>query len=266
MTNVTSLQNEGYVKFRDNFVKKLIKTPLSSNLQVSSYKAAEMDSKSNFFNAISGWSEASLYFQTHFRSHFVENVFQIVVVAQVPDATNPGQNKDEVQEIGSLFAIWHTLTLDQVFASCRTYFNYSTTKLEAQNLNLSWEFLLANIDGDLRAAVIAEVSRFVIISPDAAQSGPMAFFVIATQIIRSSDALAHNVITGLMSMGLLHFKGENVVQCVATLRNVLLFLGHGTARDKSGPTIMDTLTRCFLALLQLNFRELHAQPQGYASY
>ena len=29
------LENDGLVKFRESFVKKLIKTPLSSNLQVS---------------------------------------------------------------------------------------------------------------------------------------------------------------------------------------------------------------------------------------
>ena len=47
-------------------------------------------------------------------------------------------------------------------------------------------------------------------------------------------------------MGLVHFKGENVVSCVAILRNVLLFLGYGTARSKAPPTIMDTLIDVFL--------------------
>ena len=73
-----------------------------------------------------------------------------------------------------------------------------------------------------------------------------AFYVIATRIIRASDALAHNVVTGIMGMGLVHFKGENVVSCVAILRNVLLFLGYGTARSKAPPTIMDTLIDVFL--------------------
>ena len=53
------LKEEAYVKFREVFVKKVIKTPLSLNLQVSSYKASEMDNKENFFHAISGFTHAS---------------------------------------------------------------------------------------------------------------------------------------------------------------------------------------------------------------
>ena len=68
----------------------------------------------------------------------------------------------------------------------------------AQNLNLSWEFIMANIDNDLRAAILVEVSECMDINPDLAQSGPMAFFIIANRIIRASDALAHNVVTGIM--------------------------------------------------------------------
>ena len=36
-----ALANEGLVKFKDSVVKKVIKTPLSSNLSVSSYKPSE---------------------------------------------------------------------------------------------------------------------------------------------------------------------------------------------------------------------------------
>ena len=81
----------------------------------------------------------------------------------------------------------------------------------------------------------------------------MAFFVIANQIIRASDALAHNVVTGIMGMGLVHFKGKNVVSCVAVLRNVLMFLGHGMACSKAPPTILDTLidVSCSVAMLSL---------------
>ena len=236
------LSDEGYVKFRDAVVKKIIKTPLTSNLQVSSYKPSEMDSKSNFFNVIANWSQASLKFEAWMRTHCVHTVFD--VVEATIDATTASNST--IRSIGNLFKNWHTLTLDQVYASCEAMYNYSSDVVEGQNLNLSWEFLMANIDQDLQAGVIQELSRYVQVNPDIAQSGPMAFHVIANRIIRATDALAHNVVTGVMGMGLIHFKGEDVVECVSVLRNVLLFLGHGAANSKCPPTIMDTLVDIFL--------------------
>ena len=49
-------------------------------------------------------------------------------------------------------------------------------------------------------------------------------------------------------MGLVHFKNEDVVTCVATLRHVLKFLGYGLAGNGNmcPPTIMTILTDIFL--------------------
>lgn len=258
------LENDGLVKFRESFVKKLIKTPLSSNLQVSSYKPSEMQDKQNFFYAISQFAQAMLYFAAWFRSHFASNVFVIqekYTVPADPNTNPPVLEHEAVREVGDLFKIWNNITLDDVFNSCVIYMLYSTTAIEAQNLNVTWEFFMANIDSDLRATVLAEISRFMPQNPDAAQSGPMAFWIIANRIIRSTDALAHNVITGVMAMGLIHFKGENVVDCVATLRHVLLFLSYGTPNSKAPPTMMDILTDIFLRCSNPTFvqymRNLH---------
>ena len=249
-TTRSSLQNEGLVKFRESFVKKLQKTPLTCTMQVTSYKPSEMENKSNFFYAIAQFATAAMFFQTWFRSHFADNVFKIVekyTMPADPNANPPRQNDTEsVREVGDLFKIWNAITIEQVYESCDLYMKYSNSAIEAQNLNLTWEFLMVNIDADLRAAVIAEISRFKEMNPDAAQSGPMAFFILANRIIQSTDALAHNVVSGIMTMGLIHFKGENVVEAVATLRNVLLFLGHGTQRSKCPPTLMDVLFDVFL--------------------
>lgn len=238
------LSNEGLVKFKDSVVKKVVKTPLSANLSVSSYKPSEMDSKNNFFYALGQWSVASLVFQSFMKSNYLSSVFTIV--RKVSTTNTAGTIVESVVEVGNLFTTWHSLTIEDVFASCDIHMKYSTSVVEAQNLNLSWEFLLANVDLDLKASVIAEVSRFIGHSADAAQSGPMAFYVIANRLVRASDALAHHAVSGLMAMGLLHFKGEDVVECVSVLRNVLLFLGYGTPTSKAPPTIMDTLIDVFL--------------------
>ena len=100
------LKEEAYVKFREVFVKKVIKTPLSSNLQVSSYKALEMDNVENFFHAISGFTHTSLHMEAWMWTHFVKNVFVIQEI-QVTNATaNPPTRG--VVEVSDLFKIWNT--------------------------------------------------------------------------------------------------------------------------------------------------------------
>ena len=239
-----ALANDALVRFRETFAKKILKTLVSSNLNVSSYKASEMDDKNNFFNAIASWSGSSLQMQSWMRTHFVHTVFVLMKMSSTTAAD--GTVTREVHEVGDLFKLWNTVTLGQVFESCLIYYRYADSAVESQNLNLSWEFLMMNIDNDLRSIVNAELSAFMDRDPVVAQSGPMAFYVIANRIIRCTTGLSHHVVTGVMSMGLVHFKGENVVDCVATLRNVLLFLGHGTNNDRCPPTLMKILGDVFL--------------------
>ena len=151
------LKEEAYVRFREVFVKKVIKTLLSSNHQVSSYKASEMDNKENFFHAISGFTHGSLQMEAWMHTHFVKNIFVIQEITVTNATANPPTCS--VVEIGDLFKIWNTLTLKQVYQSCEIYLNYSTSAVKAQNLNLSWEFIMANIDNDLCAAILAKVSE-----------------------------------------------------------------------------------------------------------
>ena len=160
-TTRSALKNKGFVKFRDSFIKKLVKTLLASSMQVLSYKPTEMNNKNNFFYAMAQFAQAAMFFATWFRSHFTVNVFVIVEKYGIPGdptATPLMQDTESVRAIGDLFKIWNAITLDQVFASCELYMRYSDSGIEAQNLNLTWEFFMVNIDVNLRASVIAEVS------------------------------------------------------------------------------------------------------------
>ena len=74
----------------------------------------------------------------------------------------------------------------------------------------------------------------------------MDFYAIAIRIIRCRKGLAHNVVMGLMGMGLCHFKGKNVVDCVATLHSILHFLGHCTPRSQTPPMLNKILVDAFL--------------------
>ena len=80
------LKEESYVKFWEVFVKKVIKTPLSSNLQVSLYKPSEMDDKENFFHAISGFTHASLQMEAWTLE--LENYFKTLPINICPPFTS----------------------------------------------------------------------------------------------------------------------------------------------------------------------------------
>ena len=123
-----------------SFTKKILKMLILSNLSVSSYKATEMDDRSNFFNAIGQWSSASLQLQAWMRTHFVDTVFVLIKTQAmaIPHPNDPTKTIDEecVVQVNSLFKIWNTTVLDKVFKLCEIYYKYSESPVEAQNLNL----------------------------------------------------------------------------------------------------------------------------------
>ena len=51
---------------------------------------------------------------------------------------------------------------------------------------------------------------------------------------------------GIDGHGSLHFKGKNVVDCVATLHSILHFLGHCTPRSQTPPMLNKILVDAFL--------------------
>ena len=241
-----ALQNEGLVKFREVVIRKLIKTPLSKNLTVTSYKPSDMEQQSNFFNAIGAFSQASLQFATWLRTHHVDTVFYLK--KNEPTTANDGTVTNHFSSLsgtGDLFELWNTVTLQEVYDSCVIYKRYSNSGIELQNMNLSWEFIMANVDQDMRATIIAKVSCYLMQDSDCAQSGPMAYWVVA-KLIQATESLSHKVVSGTMDMGLVHFKGKNVVDAVAVLCNILRFLAHGTAASKAPPTMLDVLVDVFL--------------------
>ena len=64
----------------------------------------------------------------------------------------------------------HKKDLQQVFNSCCLFKHCASTAVELENLNLSWELIMENIDKDLKAAVNTEVSHFLVMDLNHAQS------------------------------------------------------------------------------------------------
>jgi hypothetical protein len=220
-----------------------------------------MKESTNFFNFVSSWRTDSAMLRQHAVSYYMQNVFVVVKIKKTPRLDNQGQvMKDPttqailydfaVEEVGDLFELWPHLTLKEVAESCKIIALHAED-VDRQNLQWSWEFILANVDADLRHFIMAETDS---LGPSGA-SGPLAFFVAAKKIITSTSNLAHNVISGVMVLELRHFDGEDVGQCVFVLRNVLKFLNHGHPTfNKTPPTIMEYLIDVFLRCSNYQFK------------
>ena len=140
-----------------------------------------------------------------------------------------------VQEIGSIFDIWHNLDKLEVLSSCQIYFQHSKD-VDCQNLAWSYELLMKNIDPSLQQHVISSCENL----PEYAFSGPYVFYIIAECIMSTMQNLAHNVNSGLLVMSLCHFEDEDIMKCVFILQNVLHFLNHRIAGfDCTPPMLMD---------------------------
>ena len=258
----TALAGEALVKVKDSAVKKILSKGLSSNVQVASFDPKDMHDKDNFFNFVSSWRTSSLLLRQHLQSHCMLNVFVMVGLArrQATDAQgNPqvDQNGNPVMEDcvhvsgENLFDVWHNVEMSQLIESV-TLIAEHAKDIDRQNLQWSWEFLLNNVDDDLRHCVMSEVEAH---PAHVGQTGPMAFCLVANKIVASTNNLSHNVISGVMVLELRHFKGEDVTECVFVLRNVLKFLNCGHALfNRAPPTIMDALIEVFLHASNSQFR------------
>jgi hypothetical protein len=137
---------------------------------------------------------------------------------------------------------WHAVTIDQVVASVGVYLKFVDDKVDRDNLVWSFDYIMALCDYDLQHYILSVLEAY---PKEIGHTGPVAFHVMASRILQTSENLSQNVVAGLISMRLHHFDAENVVECVFTLRNVLKFLNYDTPNSLCPPTIMKMLTTIF---------------------
>ena len=258
------LADEALIKVKESAVRKILVNVISTINVVDSYEPSKIGEKNNFFNFIGGWQNNVNSLRQHAMSYHMHPVFDYIevvasftpaytpppspggtVAARVPDTTTY-----TVNEIGSLFDLWHNFTPEQVLESIRQYAEHGED-IDRQNLQWSWEFILNNLDQELRYYVMSEVSGF---PAHLGQTGPMAFYIVARKMLASSQNLTHNIVSSVMRLRLKHFNGENVTECIFVLRNILKFLNHGNAQyDRCPPTIMDNIFDVFLGCSNQQF-------------
>ena len=256
-----NLSGEGLVKVKDAAVRKVLNPVISSSNQVSSFDPEQIKQSSNFFKFIGSWRADSQVLRNHITSYYMHNVFILTDVRrrqatnqagvlQVDNNNNPIM-EDYVHFGDSLFDVWFNTDQTVLAQSILRYVNHAED-VDRQNLAWSYEFIMNNVDADLRHYLLSELEVYDNL---VGTSGPMAFYLLANKIITSTGDLAHNVISGVMALSLSHFEGEDVPECVFVLRNVLKFLNHGHPRfDRTPPTIMDYLTDVFLTASNSQFR------------
>ena len=163
------------------------------------------------------------------------------------------------KELGSLFDIWNNLTPAQVLESCRIFFQHGED-VDRQNLSWSFDFVLNNVDANLKHYVVSEVESL----PSYASSGPYAFYLVAARVMSSSTNLSHNINSGLIRLQLRHFQGEDVTECIFVLRNILKMLNHGvTGFDRTPPGLMRVLYDVFMQCSNGQFRSYMQQLHDF---
>ena len=130
--------------------------------------------------------------------------------------------EDYVQEVRNLFDVWHNLDRMEVLKSVHIYYQHAED-VDCRNLKWSYNLLLKNVDLTFKQHVLLaceNLSKYVL-------SGPFAFVVMTKCIMSTTQNLAHNGNSGLLVMSLRNFEGEDVIQCMFILHNILHFLNHG---------------------------------------
>ena len=175
---ITGAEN---VNLKEKIIKKCLSPVLTTQSRITSFNLEELRlNDTNFFSFVGNWREQTQTMHQHLRACYMHNVFMVVQIlqCQVCNGTgvlqfqvNGGGNplcdasgnqiplmENYVQEIGSLFDIWHNLDMLEVLTSCQIYFQHSKD-VDHQNLAWSHELLMKNIDPSLQQHVISSCKK-----------------------------------------------------------------------------------------------------------
>lgn len=122
-------------------------------------------------------------------------------------------NGQPIKEEFNLLDSYSKVTLEHALANSSMY-SYYGDEVTMENLIWSKELILASCDNDLRARIETQMATL----PVDQDTGPIAFYYLATFIVSTSDSVARAIVTKLSTMRLAHFPGEDVALMAATVR------------------------------------------------
>ena len=292
-----ALTDDTLIKVHDQAIKSNLPAKLTKGLQVTTYNPADMKDTNNFFNFVSQWESVILSVETHLKTYYMETPFTLYVRTKTqPDADelciyemelgnflialadNGGDGKSYVDATtatvvnrpihptgivaisggGDIIRNWHTMSLEQVCDSVKLQLQFVSDPVHRQNLVWTFSYFMDSLDADLKAFVLSKISK---LPADVGRTGPVAFMIIAQRILQTTENLAQKVINGFIALCLTHFEGENVIECIFTLRNVLKFLRFGEAETFAPRTTIVILYDVFRGTSVAAFRNFVQQAQ-----
>ena len=290
------LSDETLIKVRNIATKTNLPAKLSKGLQVSSYNPSDIKDPNNFFNFVSAWEATILDIETHLKTFCMESPFRLVWM----ETTEPTANQQAAYEFdlttfltasaaeggdhmsytdgtgtvhhrpdpptgtqnfvdgGNILRDWHTMTLSHVVESVNLMVQYVDDDVDRQNVAWSFQYLMDCLDTDLRAFVLSKISQY---DPASARSGPVVFMIVAQRMLQTTENLAQKVINGFIALRLTHFEGENVIEAIFTLRDVLKFLRYGEPNTFAPRTTLVLLYDVFRGSTVGVFRAFIQQAQ-----
>ena len=239
-----SLSGSELIKVKNISTKNILRKKLTTEMSISSFDPLTMKETGNVIRIMQSWRNADGELKNHLKSMCMDNVFELATIEEIDGIDQNGlpTTHISINTGASVLDAWNQMTIEDVVASCDIYRNYAS-KVDQQNLDWSYSFLLNNCDDNLRESIIRESGVY----GDSGCTGPVVYHMIANVIVKHQANFSHNIISMLMVLGLTHFEGESVPDCVSVLRNALTFLNYGHARFDQTPTnIMDMLQEVFL--------------------
>ena len=295
-----ALADDTLIKVRDLATRSNLDGKLTKGLQVTSYNPSDLKDSNNFFNFVSTWEGVILSIETHLKTYFMETPFTIVnqrvtepteaerrayefdlliFLSASSDAGGTAESCDEtladgtvvtnerpvpptgtvaLVEVGNLLRDWHNITLAQVVESMDLILKHVNDAVDRQNLSWTFQYLLDSLDSDMKAFVLSKISH---LDPGIGRTGPVVFKIMADRLLQTTENLAQKVINGFIALRLTHFDGENVVEAIFTVRNVLKFLRYGEANSYAPRTTIQLIYDVFRGSTVGAFRAYIQQAQ-----
>ncbi len=274
-----ALADDQLVKVCDLAVKTNLDAELTKGLQVTAHDPSDLKDSNNFFNFVSQWETVILQMETHFKTHCMESPFTLhcredtapteaqlqthemelaafltasAAAGGTPLVFNDGTNDIyrpnpptgamTIRQGANILRDWFSMTLQHVTESVALQLDFVSDATHRQNLVWSFQCIMDGLDADLKTFVLSKISN---LDPAIGRTGPVAFMIVAQRILQTTENLAQKVINGFIALRLTHFEGENVIDAIFTLRNVLKFLRHGEANAFAPRTTLVILCDVF---------------------
>ena len=143
------------------------------------------------------------------------------------DLTDQGNAKTS-----DLFSDHTQLTAEQVAASNVWYNEWADDTTHSDNLKLTQQYLINNVDEDLAAKTLEDHEEFT----PAEQGGPLFFFLMLQNLLSNSREAALHLENKIKTLKISTVKGEDISKVVSHLRGALRRLIQMSQWDRSNPS------------------------------